>query len=221
MLQQLKAAIRGNNNSAKDEATEAREQAALDRFERQAAEIRDGSKLIRFCELARHVQDQSLKEEFERVSRLFAHFLLHRAGYEDKQGYEIDRVVFVQNERLERQFHDCFDRFVRRREETSNARNLTSAQQFVMDEFSKYIGRVPGCEQVNLVLAWHSHNQENVFGNMVDGQFVPPAVDQTTIDGIENGKLTSLDVGWYGRGAYFSQVRCLRVFLCIRDFVGI
>jgi len=154
-----------------------------------------------------------LRAEYERVTQMFYQLLQRAKGGIDLD-YEVTHVVVVFNPQLERDFFHTFMKLYHKKDKPTTeadekreggCQTFNSRQQRTLDFFSKGISPSLKCGSANLTMAWHGHVHENLWRNMVFGQFIPKECDEETIKKIEMKDLSKGDMGFFGRGAYFTQ----------------
>jgi len=119
---------------------------------------------------------------WERISEVFDYFV----GIDAINNYQLERVVVLQNEDLERRFQRTYKAISNYEQkqphwlfDINNSNKYW--QQAILEKLSNYVSSVSGDEQTNLVLCWHGgcrypfsvakenftidRNNEGPFGN--------------------------------------------------------
>lgn len=76
-------------------------------------------------------------------------------------------------------------------------------QHHILDLHQRSLGRVLGSDDANLVLAWRAKDEANLYRYALDGFDRYPPLTESQAKQLE--KRLPVDLGFFGRGTYFSQ----------------
>lgn len=173
------------------------------------------------------------KAEFDRVNKLFQRFM-------GQQQAVLNRVTFIDNPWLEREFLSTTRRTIDRALDAQSCTTISSSnhqqhqwrddddekdykyhkysnrewRQWIINHLEHYQARIPGNESLNLVGAWRGDLATTIMQDAASGLSIPaPLADEHIIRALD-------DKGFFGNGAYFTQYPnygevCVCVCLCL------
>jgi hypothetical protein len=136
--------------------------------------------------------DTPTGREYMAVSELFEQFI----GSDKIRGFEIEKIVAIDNGPLEKAFTSKFNEFVKKKHSREWSKALDQKEldwrKWILNNFDKCVRNVSGEEGANLILAWHGGASEAAAMSIAEENFAVQSKGKT-------------DAGYFGKGIYFTQ----------------